>query len=84
MDATIISITTQCKQLESLDISQCPLLTEETGIEISKNCEVLKSLKAAYCASVITDNILRKVGESCNELFEFPAIFLLVFLGVIY
>lgn len=66
-DETVESVIGQCKQLESLDISQCLRLTEATGKKIA-DCAALRTLKAAYCVAVITDGTLKNIGISCKLL----------------
>jgi hypothetical protein len=56
--------------LERLDISLCSKLTEASGISIGKNCVNLVGLRAGHCKEVITDNVLRLIGETCKSLAE--------------
>lgn len=54
--------------MESVDITLCSKLTEASIDFISQNCAKLKSLKAAYCSSAITDESLTKLAKGCPNL----------------
>lgn len=67
-DSTIESITSECKVLQSLDISHCKKLTEAAGKLISKNCENLLVLKAAHAPNVISDATTNLIANGCKAL----------------
>ena len=67
-DDTIATLTKECRLLLHIDISQCTKLTEVAGHQIAQNCDKLKSLKAAYCQTVINDTTLKKIAANCKNI----------------
>lgn len=59
--------------MEQLDISLCRKLSEKAGMLIGSSCPNLKSLRAAHCAEVVTDAVMKSIGSGCKLLqcFDF-------------
>jgi len=64
-DSTIDKLVKECKSMESLDLSQCVMLTEAAIFSISQNCSKLKTFKIAYCVKAMTDDSLAKFCKGC-------------------
>ena len=67
-------ISQRCPQIETLNLSGCALLTDETALYLTKEPktgmsrgEGLKKLKLSYCM-LITDEGLLNLGERCTKI----------------
>ena len=54
-----------------MDISFCKKLTENAGMMVGSNCPNIKVLKVAYCSDMVTDVVLKTIGNGCKFLIEF-------------
>ena len=66
-DASIISISTHCTGLQSLNVSRCTLLTDASIISISTHWTGLQSLNVSSC-SQLTDASIISVSTHCTGL----------------
>jgi len=65
-DASIISISTHCTGLYSLDLYGCRQMTDASIISISENCTGLKTLLFSF--SKVTDASLIAIAKNCTGL----------------
>ena len=66
-DASIISISTHCTQLQLLNLENCYLITDVCIISISNYCTGLQSLSLWNC-NRITDASIISISENCTAL----------------
>ena len=66
-DHFIDSITTNCKKIESLNLSNCKDLTDAAIITLVQNCPQLTSLNLSDCKK-LTDNSILAIAENCRQL----------------
>ena len=69
-DVSIISISTHCTGLQSLNLEECNLITDVSIISISTHCTGLQSLNLWSCHQ-ITDASIISISENCTGLKEF-------------
>ena len=66
-DAIIISISSHCNGLQSLDVSDCRKLTDASIISIYTHCTGLHSLNVSRC-SQLTDASIISISTHCTGL----------------
>ena len=66
-DASIISISTYCTGLQSLNLGGCGQITDASIISISTNCTGLQSLNLFDC-QLITDASIISISTNCTGL----------------
>ena len=66
-NASITSITSDCREIKSLNLSWCSELTDPAINSIVQNCQNLTSLDLGYCKK-LTDASIQSIGEHYPEL----------------
>ena len=66
-DAELMTIATGCPQLQSLNISECVIITDAGIIALATGCTQLQSLNIGGCHN-ITDEGIRALANGCPQL----------------
>ena len=63
-DSALISFSTYCCNIETLNLSTCSKLSDKTLLSLASNCAKLHTLNISSCSN-LTDNSLRAIGHGC-------------------
>lgn len=66
-DEGLLEIAKGCHQLEKLDLSQCPAITDKALFAIAKNCPNLTDLTIESCSNIGNAG-LQAIGQGCRNL----------------
>lgn len=68
-DDSIINLAQNCKQLESIYLSECAKITDDSIIAIVKHCHNIDTIIIPHCYN-ITDNSLKAIGKNAKNLIQ--------------
>lgn len=67
-DAVVKELSTNCKNLLSVNLKNCKSITDEGVISIANNCPQLRHLCISHC-KLLTDASLIALGQKTNDLY---------------
>jgi hypothetical protein len=66
-EAALITVSQNCRNLTSLELEECYMITPETLIAVSQNCRNLTSLDLEECFQITPETIIA-VSQNCRNL----------------
>ena len=72
-DESFVNLIKGCHNLEGIDITKCPKLTNTSLFSIAVNCPNLKSISLDFDGIIITKSGLMELFNKCPKLAEIKA-----------